>query len=51
MKYPIKNYLQAIKLWATIWDICWWNKNNDQLFYFCDCKLAWDVAKGIWLED
>jgi hypothetical protein len=50
----MKRYLRAIWLWANLWDICWWHNNEKYMIendYYLDSKTAWEVAKGIWLED
>jgi len=51
MRYSIKNYLRAIWLWADIFDVFWWKNQTPENPYSLDCKLAWDVAKGIWLDN
>jgi len=51
MKKAIRNYLRAIWLWADIWDVFWWKNQTQDNPYSLDPKLAWDVARGIWLED
>ena len=45
--------LRAIYCWADLWDLCWWHNTReylDNVDYYLDCKTAWEVSKGIWLE-
>jgi len=46
----IKHLLRAIWLWANLWDLCWWKNLTEENPYSLNCKLSWEIAKGIWLK-